>query len=660
MRIQNRRRAFARGEPRIAAELGTASSFIFDQGVLCWITQGSRYINVMDTWRNGTPVEIHVSEILGESMFDYDDNTFQLLNYSDGIISVLYEEDADAQQWLLIAEVPLDNNTFARALRSTPLQDSTMLFVRNTAEFLYYGTHSYYGSHGNREWVLQGISLRNERPFPPRSQSIRAKGAAYESMKVHLTDFVGDQIGTTAAFVIHDGYFVAVTNTDDFDAVEVDWTSFYHCFKFPVHDPHKDNVRVNHGLFRRQHREGPMHDGWLTLNLQVDERTNELLIVETRKEWLMGKSNARRTAYVTKVEFELAQAGEIGAEAVSTGYRGAAPENDQFSIYVTSSSKWKLEEKRLHWQFHPEEFNLRSSTGYSKSAESPLLAHTKYQTYDVASKTFIDLVVDFSCCSHISKPSRRHGCLRLRTCSRQYRPPCDMRNMSPSDFSPQEWVKHPGPFTYTPVSLWPPPAESSHYANNAHVLMSPEIDEFGPARHSDNISGLDVNAASDERTLVLLIRASASDANGKLICLGFDSQAASKHWNDLGVPPPRPKRRIPEQDRKLPEKTPERKDSLMEEDEKQSDTQCQDSVPSSEAIAVPSQHTSTEDAMDVDFSSSDVEGLRSQDKISKSWVDIWDMNTKEHQNGETQTDDESDCIMSDDLDEFIDFDGLFC
>jgi hypothetical protein len=655
LRIMNRRRAVSRGEPRIAAVLGQASMCLLEQGVLSWTSLDSRCISVLDTQKHESPVEIHISEIVGDSMTDFDGNPFTLLHYSDGIISVLYEEESDGLQWLLVASVPLDKQSFAQPLRSIPLADSRKLFVRNTRDFLYYGTHSYRGSHGHREWVIQGISLRNEKPFPGRSQSIRADCASYESVNVYLTDFVGDQIGKTAIFRIHNGYFYAVTNTDDFDAVEVDWTSFYHCFKFPVHDPHKDNIRLNHALYRRQHLEGPMHDGWLKLDLQVDERTDELLIVETRKEWLLGTRQATRTTYITKLAIEDSSTIEV-AEASS--HRGTVRPTDPFAIYATSASKFRPRQDREHWQVHNEELNLQMDTSKEKAPKAPLLAHTKYQTYDVASKTFIDVVEDFSCCSTKINSDRGHGCLRLRTCSRQYRA---NRDRSTWGYAPLPSSGGPGPYSYSPVSHWPPSAEISKYAQNAHILMAPKVQEQESLENSGNISGLIVEAMSDERTIVLLIRASANDVNGKLVCLGFDSQAAFKHLGELGNPPQRPRKQFRD-------KSPERKDSLMEDDDMQVDHKEQATQP----IMIPSQHEPDDNdtAMEIDpppadrelqtirmwnpdtrsyvLISTDVDDPALLQSLSRSWMDIWDMNIRH----------EVEWTVSDDMSEFIDLKEL--
>ena len=112
---------------------------------------------------------------------------------------------------------------------------------------------------------MQGISLCDV-PFPPKARHERPERTEKESRSVYLTGFTGSRIGCEVAFRIHENSFYAVTNSDDADVIEVDFTSFYRCYKFPLDDLAVENVQ-KHRLYRRQHEEGPLHDSWTNLTL---------------------------------------------------------------------------------------------------------------------------------------------------------------------------------------------------------------------------------------------------------------------------------------------------------------------------------------------------------------------------------------------------------
>ncbi|KAK6857728.1 hypothetical protein PG995_005427 [Apiospora arundinis] len=177
-------------------------------------------------------------------------------------------------------------------LVSTILLESTVrLFVRNNKSYLYYGTHSEYGADGIPKWVLRFFDMTK------RHLSRR---------KIHLSNLVGHEIGSTVCFEIIDGYLYGMSNQTAFEVEEIDWTSYYYCFRFPLDEPDPDKTQVmkKRDCWRRQHAEGPIDDRWGFLKLEQDETTGKLRMIESRKEWLTGQSGNRRSYYTTDVVFK--------------------------------------------------------------------------------------------------------------------------------------------------------------------------------------------------------------------------------------------------------------------------------------------------------------------------------------------------------------------
>jgi hypothetical protein len=130
------------------------------------------------------------------------------------------------------------------------LETTSRLFVRQDASSLFYGTHAHTNnSHHHREWLIEGTNLETSERYPP----------------VQLDDFVGTDLGLTVCFEIYNGYFYALSNQTSFDLEEIDWTSYYHCIRFPVADP--TAVQTTKRIWRRQHIEGPINDTWTSLLL---------------------------------------------------------------------------------------------------------------------------------------------------------------------------------------------------------------------------------------------------------------------------------------------------------------------------------------------------------------------------------------------------------
>jgi hypothetical protein len=417
------------------------------------------------------------------------------------------------------------------------IDNTNRIFVRNTKDVLFYGVHFTTGTtHGHHEWVIRGISLCGKM-FRKYCRTQNCDIESLDSEAIQLRDFPGSDIGITVAFKIHEGHFHALSNCSEFDVVEVDWTSFYHCIKFPIDDPREKSCVVNPRIYRRQHAEGPVNDSWNGLGLQVDERTNKLMIVEARTEWPTGGSSHKRTFYAEALSFPIS-----GVE-IAVGGQKTGPPGDPFSKILDDNSKWSPDQVREPWQNHPEEANAYANIAHGlPSAGKYILARTKFQWYNFTAGTFVDIVEDIcSCCEH------GKFCLRLRTGSRKPDPRMPARcyeqaqqkprvpivyppSSCPSPLQPPTLAERSKDYVYNPITTWPHKKDCTQKARRAHDIMN--LDP-GAETHS----GIDFKGFADERSIVYLIRPSGAnqDEHGKIVCISFDGDASIRHWNDSTV-----------------------------------------------------------------------------------------------------------------------------
>ncbi|KKY14288.1 putative f-box domain-containing protein [Diplodia seriata] len=433
-----------------------------------------------------------------------------LLHYSDWVVSLHFDYSetelcADWREdghWLIYVELrKFDPMTGEGVSLIRPPEGASKLFVRNTANYLFYGTHTGIGTHGHHEWKIHSLSLSDDAPLPPNIPALQ------------LDELVGSDLGSTVAFEIHDGHFYAVSNQTSFVVEEVDWTSFYHCIRFPLHRPVKEDVQVNTRVYRRQHAEGPINDSWTDLGLQVDEQTNKVQIVEARREWRNGGSKQERTFYTreitfpTKLSAQRRQAGEDAStvaggdgtlqsasptsaspSADATTNPGGEDENiasastlapllpaDDLLVQTLGSGNnphWAPSEERLPRAYHPERKHDEH-----RPSRAFILARTKHRAYNLSCSAFLDLVEDEACCPSASAVGNP-PCLRLRIGARKRQPflpleVCDgvaegKGKHRATSASVQHQHQHQllppyeDRFVYPPVRLWPPPGETGN------------------------------------------------------------------------------------------------------------------------------------------------------------------------------------------------------
>ena len=519
--IYDRRHAFSSVQPFSVRNIGPilggsflASSILYREGVLC--AQSGHLIRVVNLRSPTAVVELDLYNLIEANNGGTKVGSYEMMYYSDGILSV----------HVVYVEVEMPSNIFC--IRTTVgVEDSernlgfvfleggcSKLFVRHTAEYLYFGTHTGEGSDGHRKWEINGcpISTMGDKQgchFPP----------IHLEANLLLDGFHGNDVGSTVAFEIHDGFFYAVSNQGTYEVEEVDWTSFYHCIRFPLDKPIDEALQKNTRVYRRQHAQGAIHDSWTDLTLQHDERTNDLFIVESRREWIGASSRQARTFYTSRIKFgtpaSTDSSWDFGCSSNDITVPRPLPDNDIMTTVLESShsANYMPTPRQYSWAQHPEFPYMGSEVPPPRSF---ILARTKFRSYNYSCSAFLDLVEDGSCCPNRSPASM--PCLRLRIGSRRIAPAgygthgyedcstVDKYSLAPgSPTGGRVHFEDDTQYRYSQIRLWPPPpSRSCSCSQRIHDIMNPV---------SRQTSGMGsgqkrITAICDERSIVYLIKPS--------------------------------------------------------------------------------------------------------------------------------------------------------
>ncbi|CAG8307478.1 unnamed protein product [Penicillium salamii] len=185
------------------------------------------------------------------------------------------------------------------------------------------------------------------------------------------------------------------------DPIFVRHTGFYICLPFITRLATPRTVesrRAADGFWRRDHREGPIHEMWADLFIQVDERKGRPAILECRREWLDGGSENHHTYYTTPLPTPDEALAMHSSEGL-THQGGLVDSDDEHS---------QSSEKRLARDCHAEH---ETSDPLDQRFDF-ILAYTRHSSYHLAAATYIELVNDPK--SQADGVHSQH-CLRLRT-----------------------------------------------------------------------------------------------------------------------------------------------------------------------------------------------------------------------------------------------------
>lgn len=486
-RLYKRRQAIRTAAPFTAAIVAVAESWIYVSGTLCHMSE--RTLRVLDLHKSGgEELIIDVRALLDEAITasrGARKYKFQILHYAEGIVSCLYIHCRPVvESWLVVFNV-----SERRLLTTLSLDTTYKIFVRNDRNYLYFGTHSEFGDDGFRRWVLMGYDIHGDRWF---------------DQKVHLLDMVGSDIGQSIAFEIIDGKFYGLSNQTSFEVDEVDWTSHYHCFRFPVAAPKPKTTErsVKDKMWRRQHAEGPIDDRWSFIRLLRDEKDpTQLQVLESRKEWLAG-SSGRRNYYTTRLVFPEKA---TDSEDEGSSPRDTGPNTVGGGIIINPVTE-AVPEVRPHTSYDlphitpPPRLRCPFNTHAGDDASTALmftLSKCFIRSYHPPSQTFLDLVDD----PELSTSPDAVPRLRLRAGSRKLRSAKAIL-ADPVALDPDQPHTHRAARLFeseaaNKITFWPPAAGEVDDTRTDPALLAELHRVVNPPEHAGAVRG-----AWDERSLV--------------------------------------------------------------------------------------------------------------------------------------------------------------
>lgn len=487
-RLMKRRSAIAQATPFVVGLVGKANSYALHSGTLLYIVGDRPWqtLRILDLQRStNQELVVHIPKLIACAGFKPEEcrkYKFRILQHASGITTCLYSVTKPTiQNWLLIFDARKH-----RLIGTIPLHSTIRLFVRNDSKYMIYGTHSEYDAGGIRKWVLCHFDLRTRH---------------LSGEKMPLSDFVGYEIGSVVCFEIFGEYFYGCSNQTSFELEEIDWTSHYYCFRVRLDDFDVKNIRVmsKRVAFRRKHTEGPIDDRWSFLNLETDEATGLVKIVECRREWLNGGSHNMRTYYLKDVSFSTQDSTPIENDTDSHSGNGNDPLPDEpltRLLRSTDRPNHIVGRERLPHEYH---------RGHRPGTDMLAKSRVYLSSYVPSAQTFIDLVDDSS--PDTSDPQR----LRLRAgLDRSHTRNDPQEREAPTD----EGAIHAGDSNH--ISFWPP--------NLATVKSRGQIDmleEINQVMNPAELRG-SVTATTDSRSIVYSISTGQAGATKVLVFMTFD------------------------------------------------------------------------------------------------------------------------------------------
>lgn len=488
-RIYRRRERFATASPCLAAIVGYGSEFIYTNGFLCYLDTNSihiRDIHGIDGGAEPLPLEV-IADKVGDSDPATIWTKLSLLYYNAGYLLVRYYTPIDGHLGNRLVIFDFHN----RRIKTFFSTDDPKSFARNTSSHVIDGIYM----RSNDNWYIRDYPLDSDKVNDARDYAV-------------VTD-IGSDIGSTVAFEIHNGYFYGVSIRNSPEEAGRHTTSFYTCFRFPLgYVGAFENCQIHRG-------DGPINNSWTNLTLQVDECTNELMIVEARYEGHSGRSLQQRTFYKQQITFPI-PTDPVG-EAGSLSDSATTATSSTLAVSISPSPA----RSRSVDDYHPEH-------GYvDDSAKLSALAQTKFCAYNLSCSAFLDLVdqsgYDSGTTSlHIRVGSRHPVPVNLVTKSSEQAGEAQQAVPNPGS-RPQTTEVEKAPqnrFRYEPIRFWPPSNTDSIHAQQIQEILNPRT-----ACSYDSSRQVIGTVAVDQRSLVYMVRAEHprdKDELGAIVLISFD------------------------------------------------------------------------------------------------------------------------------------------
>ncbi|KAG7408251.1 hypothetical protein Forpe1208_v012348 [Fusarium oxysporum f. sp. rapae] len=293
-KFAKRRMAVRTEDPWMVAIVAMADYFVYTNGHLCYTIDGKqlRVLNTLDK-KPTFELTVDVTLLLKAAVREYDPrypHTFQPLYYAEGVLSCLatqISQDSTPCSWLLIFELR-EPPRWVVVQRPDPKYSP---FVRNDKNYLFCGSKSHTGLDGSYKWGIHCLNLQTRK---------------WADSQLTLWDFDGESIGSDICFELFDGQFYCVSNTFRTEANDGMRNNFYQVVRFPVDNAihEKCEMPPMRNLWRLHDSQCAVDERWTSLQLTKDEKTGNLFIVETRKEWFPGNAGSQRTCYRKELHFK--------------------------------------------------------------------------------------------------------------------------------------------------------------------------------------------------------------------------------------------------------------------------------------------------------------------------------------------------------------------
>ncbi|PTB64224.1 hypothetical protein BBK36DRAFT_1178683 [Trichoderma citrinoviride] len=467
--LVKRRRAVQMARPFQLLEVSReAVHFTYANGAVCYTTKQTspahqhrlRILSLKGPSAKEVSTDI-IQLIEASAIPDFEESRpyqFKPLYHAHGIVSCLYEQRKPPAtgRWLIIYSMKDD-----KILSSHPLRSSSNIFVRNNDRYLYYGTMSEL-VEGQRRWLICGFNLAESKWLPRR---------------FILRDLVGSDIGSAICFELFDDHLYGVSSQEVAELDDVEWgspgsplNSFYYAFQLPLGDDPTIRVLPRSALWRRGATDGPIDDRWNQLQLAQDEKTGQVSIFETRKEWLTSWS--RRSCYRKQLFWP-----SFCENACTDGH----PEDKH-------CNGWNA--------VPPKEMDVGNSVHYGDNgfcASTFDFRNSPVRSYNSSCQAFVDIVSTTTASSPAAKR------LRLRVRSRPHEPCPTLESCEPPS-SPNGVADAAKDLEDQHVRLWPVEQvqQDEHRSWSAELPWNQYVDELlNPKAYFDEI-----DSAMDESIIV--------------------------------------------------------------------------------------------------------------------------------------------------------------
>lgn len=478
--------------------------------MLCYLREAT--IRILNVHEAGVTEKVIDLDCVGQAIWNHDMNIThtELLHYQDGVHSFLvYNTDLAGQPWLIALNIE-DDTPITERLKLAVNCPDPKFWVRNDSRYLFIGSHVGLGTHGHHEWVLRGYNLQTGHRFHD----------------LQLPNLFGTDVGQTVTFQIFGDFLYAISNQSSAEVEEIDWTSYYHCYRFPLQEPSPARLEPKQ-LWRRQHREGPINDSWTELSLHKDECTGNLLITECRREWKDGGSTQRRTYYHQPLIFPYTP-GQVPNHLMITPppTTGSTTPPRELSIMalpigdpliglldVKSRPLYEAAHKRIDRDCHRE----YTDDAAASALQSFILAKTKHRAYNASCSAFLDLVIDDH--THFQRQWTQQ--IRLRIGSRKQSSPLDSNGLlhQPiiNDTEGTAIEDSENRFTDRGITIWP----TANAPEELLDLLNPSPGTRSNLA-SQRIIGGGVQAISDERSIVYMAKENLEQESA-IVLVSFDA-----------------------------------------------------------------------------------------------------------------------------------------